>query len=69
VSTDYAGRSTDSRAQLALGELIHYHQLAQSATRDRLAAVGAALAAGATPDQAQAAMDGLGITDALLRSL
>jgi hypothetical protein len=54
---------------LALGELTHYHQVAQRATRDRLAAVGTALAAGATPEQAQNAMNGLGITDALLRSL
>ncbi len=68
MGTDYAGTFTVSPVQTALDDLTHYHERAQRAAKDRLNALGAALAEGATQEQVQTAMDGLGIADALLRS-
>lgn len=62
--TDLA-TTREQRVDVALGELAHHHALAQSAARDRLSAAGTALAAGATREQVQASMGGVGIADVL----
>jgi hypothetical protein len=58
--------STDCAIRRALDALTDVHGEAPDASRERLTAIGTALARGATEEQVQAAMGGLTVRDALV---